>query len=173
MPPPETRARTSPRPRGSSALQLEVDVEDGVVPEDWDRAGVERLVRSLVERHLPPGEYTLSLHLVGDDTIRELNHEHRAVNVHTDVLSFPLHDPSGMRFVLPPGQPINLGDVVVSYPRVVAQAREYGHSEPRELAYLVAHGVLHVLGFDHEAETDRRRMRRAEEEALVPLGYTR
>jgi probable rRNA maturation factor len=165
MPPPETRARTT--------LQLEVDVEDGVVPGNWDRPGIERLVRSLVERHLSPGEYTLGLHLVGDETIRELNHEHRAADVHTDVLSFPLHDPSGMRFVLPPGQPVNLGDVVVSYPRVLAQAREYGHSVARELAYLVAHGVLHVLGYDHETATDQARMRQLEEEALRPLGFTR
>jgi probable rRNA maturation factor len=155
-----------------SALELEVDIEPGVHVE-WDRPTIERLVHSLVERHLPPGEYTLALHLVGDQTIRELNHEHRAKDARTDVLSFPLHDPSGMRFVLPPGQPINLGDVVVAYPRVLAQAAEFGHSAARELGYLVAHGVLHVLGFDHEREADRRRMRQAEEEALAALGLTR
>ena len=156
----------------ATRLDLEVDIEPGLQVE-VDRSPISTLVDSLVARHLPPGDYTLGLHLVSDESIRELNHEHRARDTHTDVLSFPLHDPSGMRFVLPPGQPINLGDVVVSYPRVVAQAREYGHSVARELAYLVAHGVLHILGFDHEAETDRRRMRRAEEEALAPLGYTR
>jgi probable rRNA maturation factor len=149
-----------------------VHVEPGVEPE-WDRQAIEGLVRRLIEQHLSPGEYTLGLHLVSDETIRELNHEHRAMDAHTDVLSFPLHDPSGMRFVLPPDQPVNLGDVVVSYPRVVAQAEEFGHSTARELGYLVAHGTLHILGFDHEDEADRQRMRRAEEEALAPLGLTR
>jgi probable rRNA maturation factor len=156
----------------ASRLDLEVDIEPGLAV-DWDRPSITRLVGSLVERHLPPGEYTLGLHLVSDATIRELNHEHREKDAHTDVLSFPLHDPSGMRFVLPPGQPINLGDVVVSYPRMLTQASEYGHSTARELGYLVAHGVLHVLGFDHERDVDRRRMRQAEEEALAPLGLTR
>jgi probable rRNA maturation factor len=63
--------------------------------------------------------------------------------------------------------------VVVSYPRAVAQAEEYGHSVERELAYLVAHGVLHVLGYDHEVEAEQRVMRQKEEEALQPLGFTR
>ena len=91
----------------------------------------------------------------------------------TDVLSFPLHDPNGMRFVLPPDQPAHLGDVVVSLPRAAEQAHDFGHSLDREIGYLVAHGVLHVLGYDHEEEADRRRMRQKEEEALRPLGFTR
>ena len=76
-------------------------------------------------------------------------------------------------FVVPADQPANLGDVVVSYPRAVEQALEFGHSTDREIGYLVAHGVLHVLGYDHEAEADRRRMRQREEEALRPLGFIR
>jgi probable rRNA maturation factor len=78
-----------------------------------------------------------------------------------------------MRFVLPPNQPVNLGDVIVSYPTAVSQAEDFGHSVDREIAYLVAHGVLHVLGYDHEVESDRRRMRQQEEGALRPLGFTR
>jgi len=99
-----------------------------------------------------------------------LNAEHRARDSATDVLSFPLYEPW---FVLPPGEPAHLGDVVVSYPRATAQAEEYGHSIEREVAYLVAHGVLHVLGYDHEEEHERLRMRQKEEEALRPLGFTR
>jgi probable rRNA maturation factor len=161
-----------PESPAAGRVALEVVVEPGLKAE-WDRATIEKLVAWLVEHHFPPGDYTLGLHLVSDSTIRELNHEHRDKDTHTDVLSFPLHDPSGMRFVLPPGQPINLGDVVISYPRMQAQASEFGHSPARELGYLVAHGVLHILGFDHAREADRRRMRHAEEEALARLGLTR
>jgi probable rRNA maturation factor len=89
------------------------------------------------------------------------------------VLSFPLRDEDGVRFIEPPDQPLHLGDVVVSQPRAEEQAREYGHSIEREIAYLVAHGVLHVLGYDHEQDADRRRMRQHEEEVLRPLGFTR
>jgi probable rRNA maturation factor len=161
-----------PESPAATRVDLELDVEPELQVA-VDRSVLSTLVESLVRRHLPPGEYTLGLHLVSDETIRELNQEHRHKDTHTDVLSFPLHDPSGMRFVLPPGQPINLGDVVVSYPRMLAQATEFGHPPARELGYLVAHGVLHVLGFDHELDADRRRMRQAEEEALAPLGLTR
>ena len=156
----------------ATRVALELDIEPGLHV-DVDQSVLSTLVDSVVRRQLPPGEYTLGLHLVSDESIRELNHEHRAKDAHTDVLSFPLHDPSGMRFVLPPGQAINLGDVVVSYPRVLAQASDFGHSPARELGYLVAHGLLHILGFDHERDADRRRMRQAEEEALAPLGLTR
>ena len=161
-----------PESPAATRINLELDIEPGLHV-DVDQSVLRTLVDSVIRRHLPAGEYTLGLHLVSDQTIRELNHEHRDKDVHTDVLSFPLHDPSGMRFVLPPGQPINLGDVVVSYPRMLVQASEFGHSRARELGYLVAHGVLHVLGFDHQREVDRRRMRQAEEEALAPLGLTR
>lgn len=151
---------------------IEFVIEPGL-DATWDSERISSLVVTLISAELPRSDYSITLHLVSDDSIRELNHEHRGHDIHTDVLSFPLHDPNGMRFVLPPGEPANLGDVVVSYPRAVAQARDFGHSVERELAYLVAHGVLHVLGYDHEADADRVVMRRKEEEALQPLGFTR
>jgi len=151
---------------------IELVVED-TLDASWDEPRISALARSLADRELHRNDYRLTIHLVGDETIRTLNHEHRGKDAHTDVLSFPLHDPHGMRFVLPPGEPINLGDVVVSYPRAIEQASDFGHSPQRELAYLVAHGILHLLGYDHEAEADRQRMRQREEEALTPLGFTR
>jgi probable rRNA maturation factor len=159
-----------PRPE---TLDIEFSIEGGLGAR-WDQARIRSLVRSIVARELPDAQHTtISLHLVSDETIRALNAEHRGKDVHTDVLSFPLHDPNGMRFVLPPDQPAHLGDVVVSQPRAAEQAREFGHSLDREIGYLVAHGVLHVLGYDHDEEADRRRMRQKEEEALRPLGFTR
>jgi probable rRNA maturation factor len=152
---------------------VEFAVEDGI-DAAWDEPRIAALVRAIVDRQFSSGgNYAISLHLVGQETIRHLNTEHRGIDAHTDVLSFPLHDPNGMRFVLPPDQPANLGDVVVSYPTALAQASDFGHSVDREIGYLVAHGVLHVLGFDHEEVEDRRRMRHREEEALRPLGFTR
>ena len=148
----------------------EFSVEEGLAA-TWDEARISGLVDSIVQRELPSADYTISLHLVSDGTIQALNAEHRSKDSATDVLSFPLLD-SG-EFVLPPGEPIHLGDVVVSFPRAVAQATEYGHSVDREVAYLVAHGVLHVLGYDHEDEADRAVMRAKEEEALTPLGFIR
>jgi probable rRNA maturation factor len=160
------------QPPPETSVRVDLAIEPALAPE-FDTTRLEALVGSIVRRELPPGEYAISLHVVGDETIRALNAEHRGKDAHTDVLSFPLHDPNGMRFVLPPGMPAHLGDVVVSYPRAQEQARDFGHSLEREIGYLVAHGVLHVLGYDHEQEADRRRMRQQEEAALAPLGLTR
>ena len=153
-------------------LAVELDVAEGLKA-SWEEPRIRALVQTIVRREVGPGHWAISLHLVDDAEIRELNREHRGNDVHTDVLSFPLHDPSGMRFVVPPGQPVELGDVVISHPRAVEQAHEFGHSVDREVAYLTAHGVLHVLGYDHEADDERAVMRAKEEEALEPLGYTR
>jgi probable rRNA maturation factor len=153
---------------------VEFSVEDGLNAR-WDEARITALVRSILCAELAsgPARHAISLHLVGDDSIRALNAEHRGLDVATDVLSFPLIDPDGVEFVVPPDQPVSLGDVVISHPRAVEQALEYGHSTDREIGYLVAHGVLHVLGYDHEADADRARMRQREEEALRPLGFIR
>jgi probable rRNA maturation factor len=165
---------SEPTPLAAAAcrVHLEFEVEDEQ-PDAWDRERLPRLVTSIVSQELGAGDYALTLHLVSDETIHELNREHREVDSSTDVLSFSLHDPDGLRFVMPPDQPIPLGDVVVSYPHVLAQAEEYGHTPERELAYLVAHGVLHVLGYDHEEPADQAQMRQREEAALEPLGLTR
>jgi probable rRNA maturation factor len=149
---------------------IDFSVEDELHTQ-WDESRIEALVQLIVSRELPHvGQYVISLHLVGDATIQSLNAQHRSKDAATDVLSFPLYEPG---FVLPPGEPAHLGDVVVSFPRAVSQAEEYGHSVEREVAYLVAHGVLHVLGYDHEEDAERLRMRQKEEEALRPLGFIR
>ena len=92
------------------------------------------------------------------------------------MLSFPLLDEfqtSDSGFALPPGEPRHLGDVLISYERARAQAAAYGHSVERELCYLLAHGVLHLLGYDHRRPKERRAMREREEAALRPLGLAR
>jgi probable rRNA maturation factor len=164
-----------PRPESAtSSVAVDFSVDDDVTG-TWDCPRVETLVSSIVGRHFPHGgTFAIALHLVSNASIQALNDTHRATDAVTDVLSFPLHQgEADQDFVLPPEEPINLGDVVVCYPRAVEQAAEFGHSVDREVGYLVAHGVLHVLGYDHEVESDRERMRQQEEEALRPLGFTR
>jgi probable rRNA maturation factor len=118
------------------------------------------------------GPVVLTITVVDDDEIREINRDHRGIDKATDVLSFPLVDDE-TTFALPPGVPRELGDVIVSYPRTVAQAEEYGHSVQRELAYLVVHGVLHIMGHDHEEPEEQAVMRAREEAALAVVGLTR
>lgn len=154
-------------------MTVDFSVEEGVAA-TWDEPRITSLVASIVAREAAvDGDYVIGVHLVDNPTIRQLNAEHRNLDSVTDVLSFPLVEGMAGGFALPEGEPVNLGDVVISYPRAVAQADEYGHSVEREIAYLVAHGVLHILGYDHEDESERERMRHKEEEALQPLGFTR
>src|SRR5436305_953919 len=120
-----------PPPEVSVSFSVDDDVNAR-----WDEPRIAELVRTIVARERAVGAFTIAVHLVSEETIRAMNAEHRARDSVTDVLSFPLVDDAA--FVLPPGEAINLGDVVVSYARAVEQAHEYGHSEVRELAYLVA-----------------------------------
>lgn len=129
---------------------------------------------------VPRGEAEISLAFTGDGEIQDLNRRFRGVDAPTDVLSFPLWDPGAPEWGgdgpggggdgLPP-EP--LGDVVISLPTARRQAEEYGHSLERELCFLLVHGVLHLLGFDHEEEAQRQEMRGLEEAVLERLGLGR
>ncbi len=110
--------------------------------------------------------------LVADDaTLASLNREYRGIDAPTDVLAFPGGSPPGgdaeSTFALPPEGPRHLGDIAISYERVLAQAAEYEHSTRRELAYLVAHAMLHLLGYDHHGSLEATAAMRAREEAVM------
>ncbi|MBM3133726.1 MAG: rRNA maturation RNase YbeY [Chloroflexi bacterium] len=157
-------------------LTVELDIQiarDFAVP--IDEGQLRRLVETALRATGLSGTVELSLTLSDDAEVQRLNREFRGVDAPTDVLSFPLFSHVGQGGILPYEEPpfvpppdgiLHLGDVVLSYPRAVAQAAEYGHSVQRELGYLTVHGVLHLLGYDHEAEADKERMR-AREEAIL------
>jgi probable rRNA maturation factor len=102
------------------------------------------------------GKVVLSMVITDDEAVQELNRQFRGVDAPTDVLAFGGGEES--EFVTAPDEPTYLGDVVISYPQAVVQAEEYGHSVDRELALLAAHGVLHLLGYDHRDEVERAEM---------------
>jgi probable rRNA maturation factor len=111
------------------------------------------------------GEIEFSLVITGDEEIRTLNRRYRGVDTPTDVLAFGLSD-AGKDFTLPPDLPCHLGDIVVSYPRTVAQAAEYDQTPEQELDRLAVHGLLHLLGYEDETEEGRGEMWRKQEEVL-------
>jgi probable rRNA maturation factor len=122
---------------------------------------------------LPPGTRRLdvTLLLTGDPTLRRLNRAYRGPDRPTDVLSFSQLEGTPLASTL--GGTRTLGDVAISIERAQRQATEYGHSLDRELGYLFVHGMLHLLGYDHEDEADREAMRAAEERALATAGLSR
>ena len=127
-----------------------------------------------IEGHKAEGLTTVVI--ADDETVSELNAEHRGLETTTDVLSFSnLHsgtyygtDPreaDAPEFVLPPGHQIDVGEVIISLPQAGRQSEEAGHSLQNELAALVAHGIFHLLGYDHEIESDAVVMQAREVEA--------
>lgn len=114
----------------------------------------------------------LSLTFVDNEAIRSLNRDHRGIDSVTDVLSFSQLEGEELG-ALPEGEPIPLGDIVISLERCAEQAGDYGHSFDRELGFLVCHGMLHLLGLDHQSPADEERMMATTEEILNALGLTR
>lgn len=129
-----------------------------------DVAALERLARQAVVSEGVPAPAELGLVITDDDTVRDLNRRYRGMNEPTDVLSFGLE--SVEPFVSPPDGVQRLGEVIVSFPAAERQAREAGRPLEAELAHLVVHGVLHLLGYDHQQPEEAQAMR-AREEALL------
>jgi probable rRNA maturation factor len=101
------------------------------------------------------------------DRVHELNRQYRGFDEPTDVLSFSLIEGEPRRsFPVPQGERQQLGEVIISYPHVIAQAKDEGCSEWEELARLTIHGLLHLLGYDHEVDADAERMEQREQELL-------
>lgn len=115
----------------------------------------------------------IGLVVTDDDTVQKLNRTYRNVDEPTDVLSFhmPVYtgQESGLSFVIPPDGILHLGEVVISYSKAIQQAQEKGCELEQELALLIVHGVLHLLGYDHELPEKRRRMRTREQAIMSKL----
>ena len=111
----------------------------------------------------------LSFYITDNSTIKEINKDHRGKDSATDVISFAYIDVEDDMFDVFD----TLGDIVISYERVVEQSKEYNHSFEREFFYIVTHGLLHLLGYDHTEEEDKLIMRKKEEEILEKYGYRR
>ena len=149
--------------------------------------GTEEMLNQVARECIAAEGITLPVYaqirITGDDEIREINREYRNVDRATDVLSFPStscrpektlgscekkllqeRDETGLCF---------LGDMIISLTRAREQAQEYGHSLQRELAYLTAHSLFHLMGYDHMQEKDKERMRSMEEKALSRAGISR
>ncbi len=120
---------------------------------------------------------TVNVYLVDNEMIREMNASERGIDRPTDVLSFPfltLKEGDG-RFdeydLDPESGAVMLGEIVVSVEKMKEQAKEYGHGEMREIAFLVCHGFLHLMGYDHEEKDDEEKMFPLTESILEEAGF--
>jgi len=149
-------------------MEINVSIDEGVevpVGEDWLRSVAEQVLTS--ENIISAVE--LGLVITTQDKVRQLNRDYRGRDEPTDVLAFSVVEEAGADFppfVSPPDGVRHLGEVIVSYPQAVLQAEEHRHSVVREIAVLIIHGVLHLLGYDHDEPERERRMRAREAEIL-------
>lgn len=147
----------------------------------------EELAKTVMEAALDyeecPYEAEVNLLLTMNEEIREMNARFREIDRATDVLSFPMVDynePGNFEFLEeadeyfhPESGELMLGDIVISKEKVLSQAEEYGHSPKREYAFLIAHSMLHLMGYDHMEVEERVCMETRQNEILERLGITR
>ena len=140
---------------------------------------IEKVVETCFkEEKLEKTNLYLNVILTNPEKIKNINKEYRNVDKATDVLSFPMFEKNEIESIINIGEnnPIKedvLGDIIISIPKVIEQAAEYGHSVERELAYMVVHGFYHIMGYDHIKEEDKKIMRPKEENILSKLKLTR
>ena len=163
-------------------LNFEAEVN---VPFDFDvEALAGEVINFTLEHEDFPYEPEVNLTLVDNEGIHAINKEFREIDRPTDVLSFPmlsyenagdfskLEDDYDDNFNPDTGE-IMLGDIVISMDKVWEQAENYGHSREREYAFLIAHSMLHLFGYDHMEEEERKDMEKRQEEILTKTKYTR
>lgn len=153
-------------------MELVLELTKGI--EGWegklDLQTIEDYIKVVIEdEYTPEKPVYMSLLLTGNDNIQEVNREYRGKDSATDVISFAYHDSDEMEF----GPYDTLGDIIISLERVEEQAGDYGHSFQREFYYVLTHGILHLLGYDHIEDEDKTEMRAKEEAILERHGYTR
>lgn len=156
---------------------MKISIVNQQTTNKWDK-GWESLIRKTVNhigkmRKLATAT-EVNVVMVDSQYIRELNFIYRGIDQSTDVLSFAMRETADAEPDYEVMEPDNmLGDIVICLDIAQAQAEEYGHPLDRELAYLTVHGMLHLLGYDHEEEGERQLMRALEEKILEGLGLTR
>lgn len=152
-------------------MEISILIEEGLEV-DLDVEWLQMMMEKTLIAERWPSNAEISLVITGQERIQELNRDFRGLDQPTDVLSFSLADQKdevSAPFIGPPDGVLHLGEVIISYPQALIQARERGHSIKEEMAVLIVHGVLHILGYDHENPEMEPAMQAREKEILESL----
>ena len=145
---------------------------EGIEEEDKYKKIIDKVYEACFkEEDLYDYKIYISIILSDEKYIQEINSKYRNIDKVTDVLSFPMFESSEIEVAKL--QEEVLGDVIVCIPKVKEQAKEYGHSFERELAYMLVHGFYHLMGYDHMQEEEKKIMRAKEENILKKIGIER
>ena len=165
-------------------MSLYIETEGNISFSFDAREIAETVVEASLEYVQCPYEAEVSLLITHDEEIREMNREHSGIDRATDVLSFPMleferpGDFTGIDEEMsdvfdPESGELMLGDIVISADKVIAQAEEYGHSPKREYAFLIAHSMLHLCGYDHMEDDERKVMEQKQREIMEKINILR
>lgn len=134
---------------------------------------IHRVVKQALQMQSVTADVELSIVITDNENIRKINKEFRDKDMATDVLSFPGYEPTEIENIKTSDELMVIGDIIISKEKVIEQAEEFENTFEREFAYLLVHGILHLLGYDHIEEADKVVMRKEEERILGELKITR
>lgn len=160
-------------------LNFDIDIyEDTVKPSTIEL--IQKIMEEALEIHNLKGNYEISLSFVDDEDIRDINLRFRNKDSKTDVLSFPLFSEDEIKEVILTSEKtlnfsenVMLGDIIISVPTALSQAKEYNHSIERELCFLSCHSILHLLGYDHDTKERTEAMEAMQRTIMDKVGVTR
>ena len=165
-------------------MTITIECDEGVEASEELKELIRKVVIGALDHEKCEYETEVNVTLTDNENIREMNRDYRNIDSATDVLSFPLIDfetPADFSHVEDPDQDafnpdsgeLMLGDIVISLERAKEQAENYGHGFEREVGFLTAHSMLHLMGYDHMEDEERLLMEQRQEEILQDLGITR
>ncbi|NHC39370.1 rRNA maturation RNase YbeY [Bacillus sp. MM2020_1] len=135
---------------------------------------IERVITFAARKQMVEAHSEVSITFVSNERIQEINREYRDKDKPTDVISFAMEElGEGEMELIGADMPRVLGDIIISIPKAIEQAEEYGHSFLRELGFLAVHGFLHLLGYDHMTEEEEKEMFTRQKEILDEYGLKR
>jgi probable rRNA maturation factor len=152
---------------GLKAVEINILVDEAL-DISVDRGWLEGVARKVLAAEKVGAKSEMGLVISTNERVQELNRNYRGRDEPTDVLAFSARDEAAdlPPFIPPPDGVLHLGEVIISYPQALTQAEEHSHPLKRELSILLIHGVLHLLGYDHEKINVRRKMQTREKELL-------
>ena len=147
-------------------MEINVLVDESLETE-LDAGGLEAIARQVLAAENIGAQTEMGLVVSTDERVQELNRDYRHKDEPTDVLAFSARDEAvDSPFIPPPDGVLHLGEVIISYPQAAVQAEEHSHPVKKELTILLIHGLLHLLGYDHEESADEKKMQAREKELL-------
>ncbi len=163
-------------------MTIHIDYETDILLEIPYETIIHHIIPAVLDHEDCPYETEVNVILTDNPSIQEINRDYRQIDAPTDVLSFPMiefqkeSDFSHVEdcvedFFNPESGELILGDIIISVEKVQEQAEKYGHSQERELAFLIAHSMLHLCGYDHMEEEERETMEEKQRLILAGKGY--